>query len=93
MTCGFLLLFASTFLPIWTVWYLNPIEGVGYLRPLWVVVWEVTGAHVEEVNPAFPVIRTGDAHDFIIVALAFGIGTLIGAIFLAARSMFSSTHS
>src|SRR5262245_65544350 len=93
MTCGFLVVFASTFLPIWTVWHLNPIEGVGYLRPLWVVLWEVIGAHVQEVNPAFPVIRTGDEHDFIIAALAFGIGTLMGAILLAVRDVFQATNS
>ena len=29
-------------LPMWTLLYLNDWEGLGKLRPLWVVLWEVS---------------------------------------------------
>jgi hypothetical protein len=56
------------------------MEGVGYRRSLWSVVWEIAGSWLGDTNPAFPVTKTGDAGDLIIAALAFGIGGVCGAL-------------
>jgi hypothetical protein len=51
---GLLALVAATFLPVWTIWHLNPMEGVGHRCSLWSTAWTVAGAWLEDPDPAFP---------------------------------------
>ena len=39
--CGWIAVLVASLCPIWTVWYYNPMEGLGYRRTLWGVMWEV----------------------------------------------------
>jgi hypothetical protein len=82
-----------SFFPIWTIWYDNPMEGVGYHRSLWFVAVEVVQSWVEQPDPAFPVTITGDARDLILGAIVCGIGVFFGVVAFALRSASSSTQS
>jgi hypothetical protein len=71
-------LLASTFLPIWTVWYLNWFEGVGYHRSLWGVAADILRSN-EEVE------CTGDLRDLVTAALAAAAGAAAGLVVGLAR--------
>jgi hypothetical protein len=93
LTGGALALLGATALPVWTLWYENPMEGTGYHHSLWYVVWQVASSWAEAPNPMFPVTRTGDAHDFIVAGIYFCAGAALGAASFAAGDAFSSTQS
>ena len=86
-------LFVSSFLPVWTVWYFNPWEGVGDHHSLWQVVWEIARAQYKGTDPNFPVTVTGDAIDLLKAGTALCIGGIIGAFYYTARRFNPSTDS
>lgn len=79
-----LFLFIATFFPVWTLWSINWMEGLGSRHSLWYVSWEIARA---QLDPRFPssVKVMGDSDDIGIAAIFFCIGCLFGIIFYTAR--------
>lgn len=77
LTGGSLCTVASSFLPIWTLWSLDPICGTGRRKTLWSVFWN-TVIDPPPLNPQFQVTRTGDMNDIVLAGFFFGAGTILG---------------
>ena len=60
-------------IPFWTLWYLNPWEGLGYGRTLWSVLWH-TVIEPPRRNPEFQVTTSGDMWDILMGGVIFTVG-------------------
>jgi hypothetical protein len=86
-------LLIASFLPIWTLWYWNPLEGLGVKRSLWTVAWETVHSLLEKPDPVFPVTRNGDVQDLGLAVIIFIAGSLLGAIVFFLRHGTSQTQA
>lgn len=78
LTGGSVTLLVASLLPIWTLWYENPWEGVGYPVTLWTLVWELWKNALTAPNPAFPVTCRSDESNQIVLAVTFAVGAIVG---------------
>jgi hypothetical protein len=83
---GVAALVVASAMPIWTLWHINELEGLGYRVSLWRVGLEATQSWIESFDGNPALVRTGDPEDFIIAGVAFGVGAAIGMILLLAQS-------
>jgi hypothetical protein len=79
---GLLALLIASFLPLWTVWYWNPHEGLGKHGSLWFVMSEVQRVAITPPDATFPETCNADPHDLTLAAGIFGFGVLLGLLFL-----------
>ena len=76
---GFATVLLASFLPIWHIFYLNPYEGLGESRTLWILAFEVFESRQTPPDPNFPVTVTAGPENLIILAFVFGVGCFLGA--------------
>ena len=69
----------ASFLPIWTLWYFNPREGLGYGASLWSVLWH-TVIEPPRINPEFQVTTSGDMLDLWTGGVIFVVGAALGLL-------------
>jgi len=74
---GQLLFLVASWFPIWTLWYFNPREGLGFQETLWSVLWNTVISR-PPLDPAFQVTTSGDMRDILQGEIIFAIGVALG---------------
>jgi hypothetical protein len=73
-------LLITSFMPVWTLWQVNALEGVGYHETLWFVLWET--ARPSAGTPDLPLHRTGDVSNLVVAAVSLILGACVsGGLF------------